>query len=303
MNQSLPTSTLGKTGLQVTKLGYGTAISKFPDEVAWGRLLNEVLDSGINIIDTANDYGVGWGLPAESVIGRQISHRRSEFIIATKCGCSSGDRDNPNWSGEHIWTRENAYRGLHESLERLNTDYIDIMQYHNPTVEDVEKSDLVQVLNDMRSEGKVRWIGVSTTLPHLPVFLEMGVFDVFQIPYSALERDHENWIEKSETEGMGIIVRGGVAQGEPGVGSGDGDIWQKFDEAALNELLDDGDTKTSLILRYTLTHPGIHTNIVGTSKQNHLRENIAGINKGPLDQDVYSEMKVRLDSVGIMPFK
>ena len=302
MGQLLPTGILGRTGLVVSRLGYGTAIGKHPDEAVWGKLLNEVLDSGINIIDTANDYGVGWGLPAEEVIGRNISHRRSEFLLATKCGCPSGeDRRRPNWGGEHVWTRDNAYRGLHESLERLKTDYIDIMQYHNPSVEDVEKGDLVEVLNDMRQEGKVRWIGISTTLPHLPTFLEWGAFDTFQIPYSALERDHENWIAKSAEAGIGIIVRGGVAQGEPGVGSGSGDTWKKFEEAGLDDMLDEGETRTSLILRYTLTHPDANTNIVGTSNRDHLRENIAGIGKGPLDQDMYSDMKGRLKAVGLNP--
>ena len=127
MTQTLPTAVLGRTGLEVSRLGYGTALRNQPNHEQWGRLLNAVLDSGINFIDTANDYGVRSASgPAEEQIGRHISARRSDYRLATKCGCGPDG---------HIWTRENAFRGLHESLERLKTDYVDIMQYHNPTLD------------------------------------------------------------------------------------------------------------------------------------------------------------------------
>jgi aryl-alcohol dehydrogenase-like predicted oxidoreductase len=297
MTQTLPTAVLGRTGLEVSRLGYGTALRNQPNHEQWGRLLNTVLDSGINFIDTANDYGVA-GItrsasgPAEEEIGRHISARRSDYRLATKCGCGPDG---------HIWTRENAFRGLHESLERLKTDYVDIMQYHNPTVEECEAGDLVAVLQDMKAQGKVRWLGISTTLPHLPTYLDWGVFDTFQIPYSALERDHEDWIAKSAEAGTGIIIRGGVAQGEPEVGSGRADRWQKFEEAGLDELMEEGETRTTFVLRYTLTHPYSHTNIVGTSNLDHLQENIRGILRGPLSEDVYVESKRRLDAAGETP--
>ena len=293
MSNGLPTALLGRTGLEVTRLGYGTAIRERVDSEQWGRLLNGVLDSGINFIDSANDYGVRSGHPAEEEIGRHLRHRRSEYYLATKCGCSP--------SG-HVWTRENAFRGLHESLERMKVEYVDLMQYHNPTVDECEVGDLVTGLQEMRQQGKVRWIGVSTTLPHLPTFLEWGVFDTFQVPYSALEREHEEWITKAAEAGTGIVVRGGVAHGEPGVGSaGREEPWKSFDGAALDELREEGETRTGLILRYTLTHPHSHTNIVGTSNLDHLRENVQGILRGPLSEEVYAEAKRRLDAVGERP--
>ena len=190
MTQAIPTAALGRTGLKVTRLGFGTALGGSLDDERWGVLLNAVLDAGINFIDTANDYGVSRGRPVEEQIGRHVSGRRSEFYLATKCGCPAG-------GGEHIWTRENAFRGLHESLGRMKTDYVDVMLYHNPSVEECEAGELVTALEDMRKQGKVRWTGVSTTLPHLRTFLEWGAFDVFQIPYSALERQHEEWITRS----------------------------------------------------------------------------------------------------------
>ena len=287
MSRNLPTATLGRTGLEVTRLGFGAAHRRSMSDAQMSAQLNAVLDAGINFVDTANDYG-----NSEEMIGRFLSHRRAEYILATKCGC------NPDG---HIWTRENLFRGLHESLERLRVDDLDIMQLHNPTVAECEKGGLVEALQDMRAQGKVRWIGVSTTLPHLPTYLDWDVFDVYQIPYSALERDHEIWLTTTAQAGAGNIIRGGVALGEPKVGLGTADSWQAFTEAGLDELRQAGESNTSFMLRYTLTHPDTHTIIVGTTNPAHLEENAQAVLTGPLPADVYAEAKQRLDRIGVSP--
>ena len=80
MAQAVPTAALGRTGLEVTRLGFGTALRGGLDDEHWGVLLNTVLDSGINFIDTANDYGLSSGSPAEERIGRHISGRRFRVL-------------------------------------------------------------------------------------------------------------------------------------------------------------------------------------------------------------------------------
>ena len=110
----LPTAILGRTGIEVTRLGYGAGHRKPMTEKQNQAMVRRVVDSGISLIDTANDYG-----NSEEMIGLAISDRYSEVTVSTKCGCSP--------SG-HIWTRDNLFRGVHESLERLKTDRIDIMQ-------------------------------------------------------------------------------------------------------------------------------------------------------------------------------
>ena len=281
MSASLPTAVLGRTGLQVTRLGYGSGHRKPMDDDQRRTILNAVLDSGINFIDTAKGYG-----NSEELIGRYLSHRRSGFYLATK-----GD----------TWTREGLFQGLHQSLRRLKTDYVDVIQLHNPTVEECERGNLVEALLEMRRQGKVRWIGVSTTLPHLPTYLQWGVFDTFQIPYSALERDHEDWITKAAEAGVGIINRGGAALGEPGVGVGDPDLWRKFEQANLDELRQEGESRTAFVLRFTLTHPHTNTIIVGTTNPGHVRENVQAMLRGPLSPDVYAEAKRRLADAGVEP--
>ena len=283
----------------MTKLGYG-AMEVRGSRIWGGRhiedtqaetILGAVVDNGITFIDTANDYG-----RSEEYIGRYLSHRRDEFVLATKCGCTVVHRDDTTDDTPHVWTKDNLFRGLHESLDRMKTDYLDLMQLHNPSVEECETGDLVAALQEMKEQGKVRWIGISATNPHLDTYIGWGVFDSFQIPYSALEREHEQLIQAASDSGAGVIVRGGVARGEPGAGLGNHDRWATWEAAKLDELLDEGETRTGFLLRFTNAHPGMNTNIVGTMNVDHLKDNIAAASR-PLPADTYAEAKRRLDSV------
>lgn len=294
---------LGRTGLEVTQLGFGAM--EVRGERIWGgrpcsdeqadTILNAVVDSGINFIDTANDYG-----KSELYIGQFLAKRRSEYYVATKCGCSmqyAGDHDET----PHYWTRENIMRNIADSLQKMRTSYVDILQLHNPDAETTEKNGLVDILLELKKAGVVRHIGCSSTSPYLATYINWGVFDVFQIPYSALERRHENLITQAAQAGAGIIIRGGVARGEPGSGLGGQDRWTIFEKAKLDELLEPGESRTAFLLRFTLSHPHCDTTIVGTMNPAHLDENIAIANKGPLPADVYAEAKKRLDAAGERP--
>ena len=283
----IATAILGRTGLEVTRLGFGGGLrNRIPGDQA-ETLLNAILDSGINYIDTANCY-----YRSEEYIGKYISHRRAEYHLASKCGCSPDG---------HVWTRENLYRGLHESLKRLKVDYVDVMQLHNPTMEQCEEGRLVEVLQEMQQQEKIRWLGVSTTLPDLPAYLKSGIFDVFQIPYSALEREHENWISAVAEAGIGVVNRGGVALGEPGIGLGKEERWQKFQQAGLDSLREEGENRTAFLLRYALAHAHTQTIIIGTSNLEHLKENVQTALKGPLPADIYDQARDRLETIGAKP--
>ena len=267
MATDLPTRVLGRTGLEVTQLGFGgVEVGNFNrdigDEQA-GRVLNAVLDSGINFLDTAPDYGL-----SEERIGATVSHRRDSFYLATKCGCNI-DPCGVGQEPGHLWTGDRLRRNIEQSLRRLKTDYVDVLQMHNPSVEAVENGGLVEVLQEIRASGKTRFIGVSSTAPHLLEFVRMGVFDTFQIPYSALERRHERMIQEAADAGAGIIIRGGIARGHLGR-----ERWAKWDGAQLTDLLD-GMSRYEFVLRFTLTHPACHTTIVGTADPEHLKSNTA----------------------------
>ena len=300
---SLLKKRLGRTGLEVTQLSFG-AMEIRGNRIWNGRpctdeqaetILNAVIDADINFIDTANDYG-----KSEMYIGQYLSKRRDKFYVATKCGCTmqfAGDHDET----PHFWTRDNIMRNIADSLMKMRTDYVDILQLHNPDVETTEKNGLVALLKELQSAGVVHHIGCSSTSPHLKTYIEWGVFDVFQIPYSALERQHENLITQAAEAGAGIIIRGGVARGEPGRGLGGADRWAKFERAKLDDLLEEGETRTGFLLRFTLSHPHCDTTIVGTVNPAHLQENLAIAQRGALPTEIYAEAKRRLDAIGESP--
>jgi len=296
---ALPRHTLGRTGLEVTTLGFGAMEIRGPriwngptvtDEQA-RSILHAVLDAGINFIDTANDYG-----RSEEFMGRFLAERRKEYVLATKCGCKvtpGTDHDET----PHEFTRANIERGVEESLKRLKTECVDILQLHNPSVQQVKDGDVIKVLQDLQRAGKTRFIGISSTLPALPEFLASGVFDTFQIPYSALERTHEDWISKVDQAGAGAIIRGGVARGSLVKDQGRWNAWRK---STLDTLCEEMNPQ-EFVLRYTMSHPGLHTNIVGTLNPGHLAENLAIVKKGPLPPDLYAAIKKRLAAADVKP--
>ncbi len=294
MAQGLDTAVLGRTELNVTRLGYGAmAVRDVPEDIA-ERMLNAVLDAGINFIDTSIDYG-----RSEEFIGKYISHRRSEFYLASKCGCAVVS--DPAL-GRHVFTRENIVAGVNQSLARMNTDHLDFVQFHaSPSKETLEQDGAIDTLRDLQTEGKIRFLGSSSTLPNITDHLDMEVFDEFQIPYSALQREHEDVITKSSEAGIGTVIRGGVAQGEPGQGRGREETWRKFEEVRLDELRGEGESRSAFVLRFTLTHPNVHTIIAGTKNPAHLKENVNALLHGPFPPDTYVELKRRLDEVGIKP--
>jgi aryl-alcohol dehydrogenase-like predicted oxidoreductase len=305
MMTALPRRTLGRTGLEVTALGYGAMELRgapqgrdLPDEQA-EQVLNAVLDSGINLIDTSPDYG-----RSEELIGRFIAHRRGEYVLASKCGCVPGS----GMGGEHIHTAANVRAGVEQSLRRMNTDHLDLVQFHRSlTRREYEAEGALQELQALQREGKVRFIGVSGTLPNLPEQIAMGVFDAFQIPYSALQRDHETVIAQASAAGAGIIIRGGVARGMP-------TDWDRrsyymlpsdaardrWETARLDDLLD-GMDRMEFTLRFTLSNPDLDTTIVGTASADHLAANLAAAQKGPLPAVVVAEAKRRLTEAGSRP--
>lgn len=305
----LPMRTLGRTGLRVTQLGYGAMeLRGAPrgrpvDDHQAQRVLKTVLDNGINYIDTSIDYGV-----SEELIGRYLADRRSEYFLASKCGCWAGETPReplPDGRQPHIFTRDNIVAGVEQSLRRLRTNYLDVVQFHaSPTPATLQEQGALEALLELQRAGKVRFVGMSGTLPNLPDQIDMDVFDVFQIPYSAIQRQHENAISTAAAHGAGTVIRGGTARGALADGKEDAplgmssgqvhDIWGRAD---LDDLLD-GASRQEFVLRFTLSHPDVHTTIVGTQDAAHLQANVTAARKGALPPDVYAETKRRLDALG-----
>lgn len=307
VDTGLPTHEIGRTGMVVTRLGYGSVelrnarpeARRVTDAYA-GELLNAVLDAGINFLDTSPDYG-----NAEEMIGRWVSNRRDEYYLASKCGCLVGDRPGNGRGEGHQYTPENIVAGVEQSLRRMRTDYLDLVQFHGaPSRANLEEHGGLDALVKLKESGKVRFIGASAFGPDLAPLIDLGVFDEFQIPYSILQRAHEEDISRARAAGAGTVIRGGAARGM----TSDEKNWNAmtapvseqegrriWETARLDDLLG-GATRMQFTLRYTLTHPHIDTAIVGTSQIEHLHENLDVLRQGPLPADVYAEAKRRLDA-------
>jgi len=303
---AITTRPLGRTGADVTILGYGAMELRgrprgpeIADEDA-GRVLNAVLDGGINLIDTSPDYG-----RSEELIGSHVGHRRDEFFLASKCGCLIEIPADAAPPYPHDYSQQNVRADVEQSLRRLRTDRLDLVQVHmSPSKAVLEENHTVETLKELQAEGKVRFIGMSGILPDLPDHIAMNVFDAFQIPYSAVQRDHENLIAQAADKGAGTLIRGGAARGaaseeknwsvgpltqQPGLGQ------RNWAAAGIDDLLDEaGIGRQEFILRFTLSHPALSTTIVGTANPAHLAGNIATAEKGPLPADLYEEAKKRL---------
>ena len=276
MNAQLPKTILGKTGLEVTRLGYGSGHRKPMDDKQRDTILNAVVDAGINFIDTAISYG-----NSEELIGKFLKHKRNKFYLATK---------------GNLWNADDLEIQLNQSLKRLKTDYVDVYQLHNPSLDQCRSADLVDALNKFKKSGKCRWIGISTSTPDFKKFVEWNSFDIFQIPYSALQMENEDTMNTAANSGAGIIINGAVALGEPNVGTGSQAIWGNFEKYNLQEFMDINETKTSFMLRFTLTNNNAHTGIIGTTNPEHLNMNIESALKGPMEVDLYNQVRKRIDS-------
>jgi aryl-alcohol dehydrogenase-like predicted oxidoreductase len=297
---------LGRTGANVTVLSYGAMELRgqprgpeIADSEA-GRLLNAVLDGGINLIDTSPDYG-----RSEELIGRYIGHRRDEFFLASKCGCPLELPTDAPPPYPHDYSPGNVRADVEQSLRRLRTDRLDLVQVHlSPSEATLVENHTVETLKDLQAEGKVRFIGMSGIRPNLPDHIAMGVFDVFQIPYSAVQRDHEELIAEAADAGAGTLIRGGAARGAAAedknwrtgpLSQGAGVGRRNWEASGIGDLLSEaGMGNMEFVLRFTLSHPGLSTTIVGTANPAHLAANIAVAELGPLPPDLYEEAKKRL---------
>ncbi|MCB0095784.1 MAG: aldo/keto reductase [Caldilineaceae bacterium] len=290
----------GNTGMQVTTLGYGAMELRHVDDAQAERLLNGVLDAGINFIDTSPDYG-----PSEDLIGKFIAHRRHEYFLATKCGCNvpqSGGDDAPR----HIWTGAQVRHNIEHSLQRLKTDYVDVWQVHSADPDELAQSDVLETMLKIKDEGKVRHIAVSMSgrgdghgYGQLRPYLDgdWDAFEAIQVWYSALTRASENAMTEAANRGKGMIIRGVVRRIDPYAS-----VEDFAAQTGLSDLYPRSENAAQFLLRYAISHPALHTTIIGTKSLAHLAENIAAVEAGPLPSDIMATAQARLDAAGISPF-
>ncbi len=155
--------TIGTTDVKVSEVGFGvwtvsTSWWGITDEAFGVKLLQQAFDCGITFFDTADTYGNGLG---ETILAKALGSKRSEITIGTKFGYDFYNSTSRRGHEElpHDWRPEYVRFALEQSLKRLETDYVDIYQLHNPRIEAMQRDDLFAALEALKREGKIKSYG------------------------------------------------------------------------------------------------------------------------------------------------
>jgi aryl-alcohol dehydrogenase-like predicted oxidoreductase len=198
--------TLGKTGLRVSIVGLGTMVhaghfGPMKDSESL-EAIETALELGVNFIDTSDAYGAGYG---ETLLGNAFKGRRDKIVIATKGG---NVMVGPN-RGKRIFEPDYISRVMDESLRRLQTDYIDLYQLHNPTVEVIERGAVWEVLERAKKAGKIRHYGVSiNSTEEGTAAVKDGRAETIQVEYNLLAQEPaETFFPAAQQANIGVIAR------------------------------------------------------------------------------------------------
>lgn len=209
---------LGKTAITVSEVGFGlwtvaTKMWGITDEAVGLRLLPEAFDLGITLFDSADTYGNG---VADRMIARALRGKRDRVVIATKFGYdfyTYGDKRVGQQEIPHNFSPGFVRKALEGSLERLETEYIDIYQLHNPRLSHIEQNDLFALLERFVDEGKIRTYGVALGprigwRPEGLMALYQRRVPVLHMIYNLLEQDPGRDLADAAREvGTGLLVR------------------------------------------------------------------------------------------------
>jgi aryl-alcohol dehydrogenase-like predicted oxidoreductase len=280
----------GKTDMSVSVLGFGGS------EIGYERvsvktaktLLNEALDAGLNVIDTAECYAT-----SEELIGEAVGKRRKDYYLFTKCGHERG------WSYPD-WRPESLLRSIERSLKRLKTGYVDLLQLHSCSESELRKGDVIEALKRARERGYTRYIGYSGDGQAALYAVKCGDFDTLQTSVSIADQEAVDLLLPAAVgRNIGVIAKRPVANvawqnGHRPPGDSYGrPYWDRLQKLKYDFLQKDLKESVAVALRFTLSVPGVHTAIVGTSKPGRFGENAAVLAAGPLPKDVFETIRTR----------
>jgi aryl-alcohol dehydrogenase-like predicted oxidoreductase len=276
---AMETKRLGRTDLEVGRLGIGLSEVGFNlelSDVDQARdVINQALDNGVNFLDTAACYGI-----SEELIGMVVSERRSEFVLATKAGHYL-----PRGEGED-WTYDLIISSINRSLERMKTDYVDLVQLHSCTVEILERGDVIRALQDAKAAGKTRHVGYSGDNENAKWAVTSGLFDTLQTSFSLVDQSaRTNLFADVEANDMGLIVKRPIGNAVWGAAA-DPRPYEHIPEYTMEytrragvmgeegPLADDPNDRIRLALGFTFAHPEVDVTIVGTQRPHHMKSNL-----------------------------
>jgi aryl-alcohol dehydrogenase-like predicted oxidoreductase len=267
---------VGKSGLRVSEVGFGCmSLTKTPDAEATA-IVHTAVDAGINYFDTADLYDKGAN---EELIGKLLKPVRSKIVLATKVG-NQWKEDGSGWNWNP--TKNYILKAVDESLRRLQTDYIDLYQLHGGTIED-PIDETIEAFEHLVHQGKIRHYGISSIRPNvIRAYVDKSNIISVMLQYSLLDRRSEETIlDLLQTNGIGVMVRGALAQGllagKPAkdyLGHSASIIQSVAGhlQAQANAL---ATTPSTLATQYVLGHPAVSSVVTGIRTKEQLQEAIA----------------------------
>ena len=308
---------LGRTGVEVSQLCLGAMMFGAwgnPDHDGSIRIIHAALDAGVNFVDTADVYSSG---ESEEIVGKALSGRRDDIVLATKVHGRMGE--GPNRSGN---SRRWIVQEVEDSLGRLQTDWIDIYQVHRPEP-DTDIDETLGALTDLVRAGKIRYLGSSTFPAHEIVEAQWAAerrgrerFRSEQPPYSMLVRGIErDVLPVCAKYGMGVIswapLAGGWLSGRyrkgqeapPSTRSGRlpwrydmslPENQRKLEAAEALALLAEeaGLSLVHLAIAFVLRHPAISSAIIGPRTMEHLDSQL-----GAVEVELSEDVLDRIDEI------
>lgn len=280
---------LGHTGLRVSALGFGAmhVHDERTTEAEAGALLHQVLDAGINLIDTARGYGL-----SEARIGRHLSARRQEFLLSTKVGYGV--------EGVPDWTYDCIIRGVERALGLMKTDWLDIVHLHSCPLPVLQRGDVIRALQDCRAAGKLRVAAYSGDNAEVDFAIDSGAFGSLQTSLSVCDQAHlKTRAARADHAGIGVIAKRPLAGAvwrftERPTDFAEGQYWDRFQAMAIPAVDDWGD----VALRFAAFHTGAASAIVGTARPQNLRRNLDAIARGPLPAALAVSIRAAFDRQG-----
>jgi aryl-alcohol dehydrogenase-like predicted oxidoreductase len=252
-----------------------------------GRLLGSALDAGLNVIDTAECYE-----DSEGLIGRAVGARRREFYLFTKCGHAGG------W-GRPDWRPASILAGLERSLRRLGTDHVDLIQLHSCSLAELRRGDAILALERAREQGWARYVGYSGDGEPARFAVESGRFDTLQTSVSLADQEAiDLTLPQARARGMGVIAKRPLANvawryAKKPAETYHQPYWTRLRALDYGFLKDGSDAAVGAALRFTLSVPGVHTAIVGTTRPDRWQENAALLRAGGLPEVEFERIRER----------
>jgi aryl-alcohol dehydrogenase-like predicted oxidoreductase len=281
----MQTRAYGTTGLTVSVLGFGAGQigESQTDEGTVERLLHEVVDLGITLIDTARGYGL-----SEERIGRYLSSVRQRLVLSTKGGY--GVDGVPDWTGEVIT------RGVEDALRRLRTDYLDVFHLHSCPRDVLERGEVVVALERAVAAGKVRVAAYSGENDALAWAASCSVFHGLQCSVNVADQAAlDAPLPEAVARGVGVIGKRPMAnaawefENQPH-GAYAEPYWERLQAMSIER----GEIEwPAFALRFSTFAPGVSSVIAGTKNIEHMRANAAIVAQGPLPPKTSTTLRER----------